>query len=162
MPKFIRLKSTEAVVDQIGFTRVDAQAILAVDQLSDGSQAYNVYTRLGDQVYEDTHAVDLDEAVDTFKKVCGSLYSLQEALRFQALEGPSQAGGIEPMPEVRDLGGRLFPGHFRWYVMVSNDILDGFPVAGFLTFMDAADMAAELSELDDEAKDRDCHYVVQV
>ena len=39
MPKFIMLDSNETVIDRLGFDRIDAQALLTVDELSDESLA---------------------------------------------------------------------------------------------------------------------------
>lgn len=173
MPHRIYLKSTEAVVDQVGYTRIDSASILAVDRLSDGSLAHNVYTRLGDQVYEDTHAVDLDDAVNTFKEVSKSLMDLQIALGYCDLDSPVPARAKAYMPdyteksaktepEVRDLGGRVFPGHFRWYVLISAKPLEGFPIAGFESFYEACKFCAELEDYDQGLNLGEVHYVVEV
>ena len=167
MSSRIILKSTETVVDRHGLYRIDGEAVLVVDLLSDGSRAYNVYTRLGDQVYRDESATSLDEALHIYRDVDKALAELQISLGNCTLESPTSDVIPKPYvpdytkaePEVRDLEGRLFPGHFRWYLMVSHGVLDGFPVAGYASLQRALDQAGELMDI---AYEGDCYYVVEV
>lgn len=171
MPNRIQLKSTESVVDTHGYSRIDAAVVLAVDKLSDGSFAYNVYTRLGDQVYEDTSFCGLDDALRGFKDARNSLASLQVALRNCDLDSPVPAKPkpyvpdytqVEQFPSVRDMAGRIFPGMFKWYVWMSHRHLEAFPIVGFLSFYEAQQMCAELQELDAKFSSDILHYVVEV
>jgi len=178
MSNRIQLKSTESLVDMQGYTRIDAAVALTVDLLSDGSLAYNVYTRLGDQVYEDTSESFLGDAVLAFKRIGNAVSNLQVALKNCDLDSPVPAKPKPYVPDytqveqfhmVRDVAGRTFPGMFRWYVWMSHRNIDAFPIAGFLSFYEAQQMCAELQELDakcavgiKEGGSDILHYVVEV
>jgi hypothetical protein len=91
MPKGIQFYSGETPYDGVEFKKIDCTVVIAVDRLTDGSMAHNVYTRLGDLVYRDTSCATLDEAVEKYTKLRVALGQLQESLREPATDGPVAA-----------------------------------------------------------------------